>query len=182
MRTFLGAVIVALVAGLVGCQRSAAPPGEPPQASKEPVKPATSAVSLKVGDAQALADLIASHKGKVVFVDFWATWCHPCVEYFPHTVELHRQHAASGLATISVSFDAAEELEKARAFLAEQGADFDNLLSRYEPGPEAFEAFQIDQVPHFRLYDRQGKLRYKWDEKPADADAKIKELLAESAS
>jgi thiol-disulfide isomerase/thioredoxin len=136
-------------------------------------------VNLVEGDEKKLDAMIAAHKGKVVFVDYWATWCHPCVEYFPHTVEMHHKYKDQGLAVIAVSFDDPEEEGKARKYLADQGADFENLLSNLGQGPAAFEGFQIDNVPHFRLYDRTGKLVHKWDDQPTDADEKIEELLAQ---
>jgi len=136
-------------------------------------------INVKVGDESALAALIASHKGKVVFVDYWATWCEPCVEYFPHTVETFDKYQSEGLTAIAVAFDAPEDEQKVRRFLAQHRAGFENLICSYDPGAEAFEKFGIDLVPHFRLYDRQGKLRAKWDAAPRDLDAKVKELLAE---
>jgi thiol-disulfide isomerase/thioredoxin len=139
-------------------------------------------VNVAVGDVQALESLIAAHQGEnVVFVDYWATWCEPCVEYFPHTVELSRKYQDRGLATIAVSFDDPAAETTVRDFLSKHGADFQNLISSYDLGPAAFEAFGIDQVPHFRLYDRQGRLRHQWDEKPKDVDQKIEELLADQA-
>jgi peroxiredoxin len=101
------------------------------------------------------------------------------VEFFPHTVEQSRKFKDRGLATIAVSFDDQDEEAKVREFLAKHGADFENLISSYDLGPAAFEAFGLEQVPHFRLYDRQGQLRHKWNEPPEDAAAKIEELLAE---
>ena len=139
-------------------------------------------VNLTVGDEKTLAEMIAKQKGKVVFVDYWATWCPPCVEYFPHTVELSDKYRDQGLATIAVTFDTLDETDKVRAFLAEKGARFENLISQYDgAGTEANTAFEIEQVPHFRLYDRHGKLRHRWDEKPKDAPEKIEALLAEKA-
>ena len=138
-------------------------------------------VNLVVGDEKKLAEMVAAHKGKVVFVDYWATWCEPCVEYFPHTVEMHRKYKDQGLATIAVSFDEPEEEATAREFLAKQGADFENLLNAYGNGTEAQDAFDLEVVPHFRLYNRQGELVQKWDNKPPDADRLIEQLLAEKA-
>ena len=136
-------------------------------------------IKLTVGDAKKLDAMLAAHKGRVVFVDYWATWCGPCVEFFPHTVELSRKFKDPGLAVIAVSFDAADTPQVVREFLARHGAEFENLISSHDLGPAAFEDFKIDLVPHFRLYDRQGNLRHKWDAKPTDAEQKIKELLAE---
>lgn len=136
-------------------------------------------MSVRIGDEKALEALIARHKGEVVFVDYWATWCEPCVEFFPHTVETFDKYRQRGLTAIAVAFDAPEEEAKVRRFLAQHRAGFENLICSYDPGAEAFEKFGIDLVPHFRLYDRQGKLRAKWDAAPKDLDAKIQELLAE---
>jgi len=135
---------------------------------------------LTTGDGQALRDMIAAHKGQVVFVDYWATWCEPCVAAFPHTVELNRKYKDKGLATIAVSFDELADQAKVLKFLADQGADFENLLSSYDGvGTEAAKDFEVEVLPTFLLYDKQGKLRHKWEEKAADLDQKIEELLAE---
>jgi thiol-disulfide isomerase/thioredoxin len=160
---------------LSGCNPAASPDADQnsPSAMTEPGGEVHSAVpalkpeeiNLVVGDEKKLAEMIAAHKGEVVFVDYWATWCEPCVEYFPHTVEMHRKYKDQGLATIAVTFDEPEEESTAREFLAKHGADFENLLNAYGNG----------------LYNRQGELVKKWDNQPPDADKLIEELLAEKA-
>lgn len=173
-------VATLLLAAATGCQPAGNKPvGRPQAISVAPsLKPAD--INIVTGDVQALGELLASHKGQVVFVDYWATWCEPCVQYFPHTVELSHKYKDRGLATIAVSFDDPAEEQTVREFLAQHRADFSNLISSYDLGPAAFEAFDINQVPHFRLYDRQGKLRYRWEAAPDDAQQRITELLAES--
>lgn len=127
-------------------------------------------------------DLIARHKGKVVLVDYWATWCLPCVEGFPHTVKLAKQHREQGLVTIAVSFDQHEDEAKVRAFLDQQGADFDRLISKYNGvTQQAATDFDVEALPQYRLYDRQGKLRKKWEGQSDEIDQMIVELLAEQA-
>jgi thiol-disulfide isomerase/thioredoxin len=139
--------------------------------------PAT--ISVQIGDEAALEALVQKQAGKVVFVDYWATWCHPCVEAFPETVDLYEKYHDQGLTAIAVSLDEADNEPAVRKFLAKERVEFDNLISSYGQGPEAFEKFAVDQVPHFRLYDKTGKLRGKWDEHPKDLDAQVKALLAE---
>lgn len=136
-------------------------------------------ISVQAGDERALEAMIAKHKGKVVFVDYWALWCHPCVEFFPHTVETFEKYHDQGLTAIAVTFDPVDKEPEVRRFLAQHRVGFENLICTYDGGAEAFEKFGIDLVPHFRLYDRQGKLREKWDAAPRNLDAQIKELLAE---
>jgi thiol-disulfide isomerase/thioredoxin len=142
----------------------------------------TSPVTLKRADSAALNDLVASHKGQVVLIDYWATWCGPCVANFPHTVELAKKHKNDGLVTIAVSFDLFEDEPKVRDFLAKQGAEFDNLISSHNAiGQKPAEDFDIGPLPEYRLYDRQGKLRQKWESgvEQAELDKKVAELLAE---
>ena len=177
-------LVLMCLALFAGCPQSPPPGSDVPETSPNaaggaPLQP--EAINLVVGDEKKLEEMIAAHKGQVVFVDYWATWCEPCVEYFPHTVEMHRKYKDRGLATIGVTFDEPEDEATAREFLAQHGADFEHLLNQYGIGTEATEKFDLEQVPHFRLYNRKGELVKKWDEKPEDADKLIEELLAEKA-
>jgi len=172
--TVLGLLFVwSVVCG--GC----GPAAKSPRAAAAPTP---ESVKLTIGDAKALNELIASHKGDVVFVDYWATWCGPCVQNFPHTVELAKKYRERGLATIAVSFDRLDDELKVRDFLAKQGADFDNMISQHDAvGQRAFADFDVGPLPEYRLYDRQGKLNQKWEGQAEEIDklaAKIEELLA----
>jgi thiol-disulfide isomerase/thioredoxin len=182
MRDFQLALAALATALFAGCQTSVSQPDAAlvETAAKGVDAPLTS-VTLHVGDEKKLAEMIAAHQGKVVFVDYWATWCESCVEFFPHTVETHNKYKDQGLATIAVSFDLLEDKPKVEQFLADQQADFDNLLSNYDDvGQEVANAFEFEALPQFRLYDRTGKMRYEWKDKPTDLDQRVEELLAEA--
>jgi thiol-disulfide isomerase/thioredoxin len=122
--------------------------------------PAALEVNLRPLDGPGLVQVLARHRGQVVLVDFWATWCGPCLKLLPHTLELDRRFRQRGLAVITVSLDTPADQPATRRFLANQGATTENYLSSYNLGPAAFEAFGIDDgaLPHVQLYDRQGKL------------------------
>jgi thiol-disulfide isomerase/thioredoxin len=137
-----------------------------------------------------LQSLLDRHQGRVVFVDFWATWCGPCVEQLPHTLELARAHRDEGLAVITVSMDEPEDEAQVTRFLQKQRAECDNLIGKYGAGTEFADAFAIPgDVPFYKLYDRQGKLRYQFSADPdgiefgeplSRIDERINQLLAET--
>jgi thiol-disulfide isomerase/thioredoxin len=145
-RLFHALIAAAACLLLTGC------PASPPSVAGPPPRTL---------DAPGLARLLDQHRGQVVLVDFWATWCGPCVKLFPHTVELQRRLADRGLAVITVSLDDPADAPAVRKFLDQNGAATENYLSSYGVGPEAMTAFRISDgaLPHVRIYDAQGRLR-----------------------
>lgn len=133
-------------------------PGSPVSTAPTPAIAQSRTVSLEVVDKEGFEKVLARHKGKVVLVDFWATWCPPCMAQFPHSVELHHKYAEKGLAVISMSVDSRDDKDKVQEFLQEKGANFDNLLA--SNGIDAVDTFNLDDggPPDYWLYDRQGSL------------------------
>ena len=119
------------------------------------------AVSVSVVTPDQFAEVIAKHKGKVVFVDFWATWCVPCRKAFPHTVELAKKYPEK-LVVVSMALDDADAKEDVLGFLKEQGATFDNLMCSFGGADESYNAYEIPgaALPYFRIYDREGTLKH----------------------
>jgi thiol-disulfide isomerase/thioredoxin len=173
MRVLVAAAVLTFVLAS-GCDQAADSGGGTPNAS------APKEIDLPQGEGKDLQALIDAHNGKVVFVDFWATWCGPCVEGFPHTVELSQKYKGQGLATIAVSFDELKDEAKVRQFLVEKNAHFQHLLSKYDGvSQEAAVDFDVEALPQYRLYNRQGQLVHKWEGQPDDLEQQIKALLAE---
>ena len=77
-------------------------------------------------DARGLAQAIAHEKGKVVLVNFWATWCVPCREEFPDLVRLEAAYRDKGLAVLGVSTDLGRDLSAVEKFLATHKPGFPN--------------------------------------------------------
>lgn len=107
---------------------------------------------------------VAEFRGSIVVVDFWATWCAPCVKRFPHMVELSRKYQGqAGLKFVSMSLDDRSDpaaLDLAHRFLIKQNATFSNYRMD-EIVPDAFDKLNIQGIPAVFLYDSQGKLRYR---------------------
>jgi thiol-disulfide isomerase/thioredoxin len=84
-------------------------------------------------------------RGKVVLVDFWASWCGPCLAELPNIRALHEQHAADGLAVVSISFD--RDLETTRKSAAEKQMNWPQIWAeRAEKGPLA-ELYGVSAIP-----------------------------------
>jgi thiol-disulfide isomerase/thioredoxin len=144
-------------------------------------------VTLRVVKYDGLKEEILKNRGKVVLVDFWADFCKPCKEAFPHTVELHRKFAPKGLAVISVALDSLEEepqqvKNNVLRFLKKQNATFTNLL--LDESDEFWQKkFRMDGPPCIYVFSRQGKWTQlsaqELDDNPKGLDRLVEELLAE---
>ena len=112
-------------------------------------------------DAQGLTQAIAREKGKVVLVNFWATWCVPCREEFPDLSRLQKTLGPKGFALIGVSTDFAKEAPAVRKFLAEQKPSFANYQKTSGGDDQVFiEAVDKEwggELPFSVLYDRSGR-------------------------
>ncbi len=113
-------------------------------------------VTLKPVKAEQLDRAIAAYQGKVVIVDFWATYCSPCKKEFPNLVAIHQQYAGR-LAAISVSLDDEEDSGKALKFLQQQKATFENF-HLLEPAEVYQKRYQFIAIPHILIYGTDGKL------------------------
>jgi len=133
-------------------------------------------------DAAGLKKIIAAQKGKVVFVNMWATWCAPCVAEFPHIIRLYQKYHAKGLEVIAVSFDM--DAATAIPFLDRQKADFINVLKSQKQDDDTFmQTFDMQwagALPASWVFDSGGRQKYfrmgKFD--PAALDKLFSELLA----
>lgn len=154
----------------------------------EPV-PGAGTIKLQTATPAQFAELLKRAKGRVVAIDFWATYCLPCRAQFPHTVALHEKYRKQGLAVITMSCDDMEAEKSALTFLQKNKATCINLRAADGSSEETFNAYDIGNgsLPHYKLYDRTGKLRFtfaldptaKTQFTPQDVEAKVRELLAE---
>jgi thiol-disulfide isomerase/thioredoxin len=141
----------------------------------------TGPIQLNLIDPAGLQKVVEGFRGNVVFIDFWATWCAPCVRQFPHTLALHKVYREDGLKVVGVSLDDPSNAKAVLEFLHTYAADFNNYISADGATPASFEGFQIEDgsLPHYVLYDRAGEARYTYRDEPQGVEKDIQELLAE---
>jgi peroxiredoxin len=90
--------------------------------------------------------------GKVVVLNFWATWCPPCRKEMPDLESLYQQFKDQGLVILAISD---EDMGKVKPFVAQEKVTYPVLL---DPGRKVNELFQISGIPKTFVYDRNGKL------------------------
>jgi thiol-disulfide isomerase/thioredoxin len=95
-----------------------------------------------------------SLQGRVVLVDFWASWCGPCRHSLPWLDRLVSKYADDGLVVLTVNVD--KKKEKADAFLAKHGGSFRVV---YDPEGRIAHAYRLKAMPTSFVYDRAGRLR-----------------------
>ena len=94
--------------------------------------------------------------GKVVLLDFWASWCEPCRHSFPWMSELQRRHGDAGLVVIAVNLD--QDRRLAERFLAATQAQF---RVEYDPAGSIATQFGVEAMPVSFVIDRSGHVREK---------------------
>jgi thiol-disulfide isomerase/thioredoxin len=112
-------------------------------------------------DAAGLRQTLAREKGRVVLLNFWATWCVPCREEFPDLSKLQRKHGPAGLRVIGVSTDFAKQKAAVRTFLSRQRPAFPNYRKKSggddQDFIEAVDSSWGGELPFSVLYDRSGR-------------------------
>ena len=147
------------------------------KAAVKPEKDRKTAPEFTLKDANGQTVHLADYKGKVVLLDFWATWCGPCKVEIPWFIEFEQQFKDRGFAVLGVSMD--EDGWKAlRPFLAEHQIPYRMLL-----GDEATsKRYGIESLPDTFLIDRKGKVAAAYKAVLVDKDnveTQIKTLVSE---
>lgn len=114
------------------------------------------------GNTVRLSDL----QGKIVFLNFWATWCPPCRDEMPHMQTFYDQYKEEDVMVLAVnptqvenrgSKDSKRAEEKVRQFIAQEGFTFPVLLDRED---EAWAVYQQMGIPANYVIDKKGVIRY----------------------
>jgi cytochrome c biogenesis protein CcmG/thiol:disulfide interchange protein DsbE len=142
------------------------------------ISASTSTPNVEVYTAEGVAVKLADYKGRIVLIDFWASWCPPCKTSFPALDALYRQYRDSGVEVLTVNLD--ERRHDAETFL---GAHPHHLTVLYDPKGVSPQAFGVKGMPSSFLIDRAGNIRFTHMGYSGDVDGRyrqeITKLLAE---
>jgi peroxiredoxin len=109
-------------------------------------------VDFTLSDLQGNSWHLRDLKGKVVLVNFWATWCPPCRKEMPDLQALYDKYKDQGFVVVSISD---EKAAKVQLFISERKITYPVLL---DPGRKVNDLFQVEGIPKSFVYDREGKL------------------------
>lgn len=115
-------------------------------------------MDVKPIKANEISELVASYAGeKAVLVNIWATWCIPCVEEFPHIVDVQNEFRED-LQVVFISADFPEEIDRIHGFLKEQKVDWQTYLKddRDEPFIDAVWTKWSGAIPATVVYNKDG--------------------------
>jgi len=118
--------------------------------------------SLKLPDGKKTS--AADYDGKVVIVDFWATWCPPCRQEIPGFIALQKKYADKGLVIVGFSFD--NDPTEHQVWIKQQGLNYLSIYANTDEGKAVVEQFgkqvgEISGLPTTLVLDRKGTIVYR---------------------
>jgi len=136
---------VSLLLALSACYSGSRPP-----------RIGSNAPDFTVQDSQSKITL-SQYKGQIVVLNFWATWCPPCVEEMPSLVEMQKRMKSKGVTVLAVSVDVDENAYK--QFLKDHRVD---LLTVRDPSQKSNNLYGTFKFPETYIIDRNGVMRRKF--------------------
>ena len=118
---------------------------------------------------------LSHYRGKIVLLDFWATWCKSCQEEIPIFIDLYDQYRDQGFEMVGISIDS-ERLKVVNPFIEKLGVNYTILLGE----PNLMDKYNIMAIPTAILIDQSGKIRKRFTGSQLDRliyENELKKLL-----
>lgn len=150
------AAVAILVLGLAACESSAPPQGNPDTTTESP-RVGFRAPNFRLNNLAGQEVSLASFAGKVVFINFWATWCGPCLSEMPSMEALYKDFRDLGFEILAVSSDF-EGANIVQPYVDRLGLTYPILL---DPSFFVHEKYLVRSVPTSVIVDRDGVITHK---------------------
>ena len=127
------------------------------------------------GESTTFEELITSLKGKVIYIDFWASWCAPCIREMPSSLEIQNEFSSQDLAYIYLSTDRKKQPWKHALERHELNSGIHYRIDNAGYNTKMQE-LNVPALPHYMIYDRNGQLVNKDAPRPSEKDKLIAEF------
>ena len=127
-----------------------------PHCAKKP-KESISAPDFTLKTIEGQEITLSGLRGKVVLLDFWATWCGPCRESIPHLTQLYKNYQDKGFELIGMNLDKSGEVEMVRRFVKSMDIPYPIIMTPEDVARN----YKITGLPTTVLIDKEGKVREK---------------------
>lgn len=181
-------VALALASGCPQSSEDAGPPAGRAPAGSQPNQTGgdstTANVEIEVINEEDLQQILDQNQGKVVLLDFWGTWCAPCLELLPHTIELQQRYGDRGLVVIPIAIDVEDTKPELEDVLLDNGYSGTAYLSEYGISEQSITSFEIatGALPYLRIHSPDGTVAAELYSdrqplEPADIEAAVEAAL-----
>ncbi len=118
----------------------------------------------------------SAYRGKVLLIDFWATWCGPCIAEMPNVKSVYAKYHGKGFEIVGISLD--QSRDKLDRYIASQGIEWPQYFDGKYWNNDIAVSYGIKSIPATILVDKKGKIRYK-SLRGRQLESAVQELLAE---
>ena len=154
MKKFILVLFLLLV--VYGCGRAEANSNEKGTEGKIGLAKSNIAPDFTLKDMKGNEHRLSDYRGKVVIVDFWATWCPPCVLEIPHFVKFYNKYKEKGLVILGVSLDT--DLKRLENFVEDKKMEYPVLVNAQQVSV----TYAVQAIPTAYIIDKDGKIREKF--------------------
>lgn len=154
---WIAIVVVAVVAGYYVLHHDGTVEAASPAPALSPSAASGTAPAFTLPDLSGRGVSLADFKGKVVVLDFWATWCPPCRKEIPDFITIQNEYGSKGVQVVGIALD---ELPKVQDFVRSNGMNYPVLM-----GNDAITALYggIEGIPTTFIIDRNGKITERFE-------------------